>query len=163
MQHRGLFGIVGGIAAFAALAALMPLRVPGQAKSAGRREIILDEDVPQGDHTKRRVACAEVISSVNHDLSIQHGRSADLARIARDLETNVTWVEHCMLAYGRRPKSEDEETSEAHETLLEQMEEDEPEETAPEDAAEDNVRERRVREEKEKQLRISRATPRSED
>ncbi len=54
--------------------------------------------------------------------------------IAHKLGSSPAWVEHCMLAYGRRPKRPGREGEEAREERIEKWEEEEPEEAAAEDA-----------------------------
>lgn len=104
------------------------------------------------------VACSSVIAQINHGVTAEHGRAADMSHIAKTLGTSPAWVEHCMLAYGRRPKRPGLESAEGREERLESLEENEPEETAPEDKEEEGAPERPEHPEKERQLKV-RPTP----
>jgi hypothetical protein len=82
----------------------------------------------------RRVPCDQVISQVDRNTTLRGGKSsADLTKLASQLNTTVSWAEHCMRAYGRRPKRAGLESAESHQAQVEQWEEDEPEESAPEE------------------------------
>jgi len=97
-----------------------------------------------------RVPCDRVISRLNHEEGSEHGTAPDMSRVAKQLHTTVTWVERCMLAYGRRPRRPGLESAESREQHLEDLEEQEPEEVAPEDIAEPGARERKEHPEKER-------------
>lgn len=100
-----------------------------------------------------RVACDVVISAVHRQVGILRGRSADLSLVAKRLGTTVPWIEHCMRAYGRRPKRPGLESAEAREEQLESFEDEEPEEAFHEDVEEPGARERVVHPQKERVLR----------
>jgi len=81
-----------------------------------------------------QVPCIDVIRLVNQQIGRVHGGNPDLSRIAHKLKSSPAWVEHCMLAYGRRPKRPGRESAEVLEERFERMEEEEPEEASAEDA-----------------------------
>jgi hypothetical protein len=85
----------------------------------------------------RRIPCDQVISRVDRHADARQGHSvarfADLSAVAKELGTNVTWVERCMLAYGRRVRRPGIESAGTTERRLESFEEDEVEEVQPED------------------------------
>jgi hypothetical protein len=101
---------------------------------------------------QRRLPCDQVISRVDHDADVQRGHAADVSRVAKELGTSVTWVERCMLAYGRRAKRPGVESAETTEQRLENFEEDEPEEVGPEDVEEERAPSRRKRAERQRRL-----------
>ena len=102
----------------------------------------------------RRVSCDRVLSTANREVRLSKGGTADLSAIARGLGTTVAWVEHCMLAYGRRPRRPGYQTAESRETELERLESDEPEEEFPEDVEEPGARERVVHPQRPRVLRV---------
>ena len=79
-----------------------------------------------------QVPCSDVIRQVNQQIG--RGGTPILSTIAHKLGSSPAWVEHCMLAYGRRPKRPGREGEEAREERVEKWEEGEPEERAAEDA-----------------------------
>ena len=82
----------------------------------------------------RRVPCDQVISQVDRNTTSRGGKgSADLTKLASQLNTTVSWAEHCMRAYGRRPKRAGLQSGGSHRAQVERWEEDEPEESAPEE------------------------------
>ena len=97
-----------------------------------------------------RVSCERVISRINHEQAAPHGKAADMSMVAKQLRTTVTWVERCMLAYGRRPMRPGIESAEGREERLESFEDQEVEEIAPEDVAEPGARELKQHAEKER-------------
>jgi hypothetical protein len=101
---------------------------------------------------QRRVPCDEVISRVDHYAEVQPGNVADVSKVAKELGTNVTWVERCMLAYGRRAKRSRVESAETTAQRLESFEEDEPEEVGPEDVEEEGSSARRGPSERQRRL-----------
>lgn len=103
-----------------------------------------------------RVPCERVISRINHEQAAQHGKAADMSMVAKRLRTTVTWVERCMLAYGRQPLRPGIESAEGREERLESFEDQEAEEIAPEDVAEPGAREYKAHAEKE---RVSHVKP----
>jgi len=101
-----------------------------------------------------RVPCSTVLSRVTHSVGQEKGRPVDMSQLAKRLGTTVTWVEHCMRVYGRRPKRPGFESAEEREAALEALEEDEPEETSSEDVQEPGARERAEHPARERVLRI---------
>jgi hypothetical protein len=101
-----------------------------------------------------QVSCVQVMRSVNRHVSRERGRSADLSDVAKSLGTSPSWVEHCLRAYGRRPKRPGLESAEGREGLLEDYEESEFEESGPEDVEEPGARERPVHPEKPRYLQF---------
>jgi len=89
-----------------------------------------------------RVPCDDIIRKIIHDISAEHGKSADISHVARQLHTDIPWVEHCMQAAGRRPKRPGLESAESREERLEKYEDDEPEEALAEDKGEPGAKER---------------------
>lgn len=88
------------------------------------------------------VGCSEIMKRTNRHVSTGRGEPADISLIARELDTSIPWVEHCMRMYGRRAKRPGLESPEEREKLLEAREADEPEESAREDIEEGGARER---------------------
>jgi hypothetical protein len=95
-----------------------------------------------------RVPCDQVISQLDRNTTSQRGKGGadlkggtDLTTLARQLNTTESWAEHCMRAYGRRPKRAGLEGAESREVQLEQWEGDEPEESAPEEMEDSGERE----------------------
>ncbi len=131
-------------------------------EGAGRRATKEATETTEGTEGEQpatnaqRVSCDRVISRISHEEGIQHGNAPDMSMVARRLGTTVTWVERCMLAYGRRPKRPGLESAESREQHLESFEDQEPEEVAPEDVAEPGARELKEHAEKE---RVSRMKP----
>jgi hypothetical protein len=111
--------------------------------------------------SRRRVPCDQIISRVDHDPNVQKGNAADMSMVARTLGTSVTWVERCMVAYGRRVKRPGRESAETTERRLESLEENEPEEIGPEDVEEEAEGKPHEQPEKQKRLHnvIRRPTP----
>jgi hypothetical protein len=108
----------------------------------------------------RRVPCTAVMSKVHRQTRLSRGRGADISAIAKQLGTNVPWVERCMLSFGARAQRPGHETAEAREERLESFEEDEFEESGSEDTSEPGAREREEHLEKEREARIrARPTP----
>lgn len=111
------------------------LPLPGEVapvRGAHPREVRMRGEVP----------CAEVISTVNRQVSEKRGRSVNVVVIARGLGSTKAWVAHCMRAYGRHvPASLD---NAEDEDALEKFEEQEPEESAAEDVPEPGAKERDV-------------------
>ena len=143
--------------AIAACVVLMaiPLTVSAQAIHSGAS--VSSSDGGQAKSLKlpkQRVGCDTIISKVDRDRTSKHRRVADMSEVARQLGTSIFWVEHCMLVYGRHPKRPGIESAEAHEELLESLEEDEPEETASEDIPEPGAVERKVYPLKERRLHL---------
>ena len=121
------------------------------------------EEADEEEHAAaqaRRVPCTEVMSKVHRQVRLSRGRAADISDVAKQLGTNVPWVERCMLSYGQRAERPGHETAEAREERLESFEEDEFEEAGPEDISEPGAREREEHAEKERAARIkARPTP----
>jgi len=101
-----------------------------------------------------RVPCDEVIRRIIHDVSAERGKSADISHVARQLHTDIPWVEHCMQAAGRRPKRPGLEAAESREERLEAYESDEPEEAGAEDKQEPGAKERLEHPARERQQKI---------
>jgi len=99
----------------------------------------------RGPSGERRVPCDAVIAAISREVRVQKGRSADMSLVAKRLGTDISWVEHCMLIYGRRPKRPGLESAETREARMEHWEEDEPEESATEDVQEPGAQERETR------------------
>lgn len=88
------------------------------------------------------VSCVEIVRRANAYTSRSRGRVVDISELARKMGTSVTWVEHCLKAFGRRPKRPSLESHESREAELEALEESEPEESFAEDREEPGARER---------------------
>jgi hypothetical protein len=97
---------------------------------------------PREARMRGEVPCAEVISKVNHQVSVGKGRSVNVVVIARGLGSTKVWVAHCMRAYGRHVPASLENAED--EDALEKFEEQEPEESAAEDVPEPGAKERDV-------------------
>ena len=102
----------------------------------------------------RRVPCDAVIAEAHHERRSINQTSVDISKLSKTLGTTVAWTEHCMRAYGRRPKRPGLESAESREEELESFEEDEPEETFPEDADEEGVPDLKDQPEKQRILKI---------
>lgn len=108
-------------------------------------------EIKSSSAAERRVPCDQVISQVDRE-SYTHPRHAvEMSVVAKNLDTNVVWVERCMVAYGRQPRRPSAQSVESKEKRLESLEEDEPEERAPEEIEEAGARYQR--ELREKRLR----------
>jgi hypothetical protein len=141
-------GVVGAVAAVLMVGAQLE-PVAGQS-NPGHAPVITEAPPP----SMQRISCERVISKIDQQVRRTNGQPADMSQVARQLGTHVIWVEHCMLAYGRRPKRPGYESAEARDERLEALEADEPEESGPEDVEEPGARERPEHPEKERVLRI---------
>jgi hypothetical protein len=114
---------------------------PARAGHPGRRGTNIEarKEFESSGAAQRRVPCDQVISRVDHDTDVQRGHAADMSMVAKGLGTSITWVQRCMLAYGRRPKRSGVESAETTEQRLEKFEEEEPEEGGSEDVEEENA------------------------
>jgi len=101
-----------------------------------------------------RVGCDRVVSEFDSESRSKPDRVVDISVVAKELGSNVTWVERCLQAYGRRAKRPGYESAEGREKRLESMEEDEVEETFPEDSEEQGATERPERAEKPRQFKL---------
>jgi hypothetical protein len=111
-----------------------------------------------------RVPCDQVISRVDHYAHSHSAHlSADLSEVAKELGTNVAWVERCMLAYGRRVGRPGKESAASTEQLLKTFEEDEPEEVEREDIDEGLRGGVPERPERQRRLKKASRTPISRD
>jgi hypothetical protein len=120
---------------------------------------------PASSSVQRRLSCHEMVERVSHGKRVVNGTPLSLNEIARELGTNVDWLEQCLIAYGRRvPKRAQVGSHEsAREDRLERSEEEEAEEVAPEDIPEPGEGEQQYEEAPEKQLKRTRPTPRPRD
>ena len=120
-------------------------RTPAGGGQPGRSDTNIEarKEFESSGAAQRRLPCDQVISRVDHDADVQRGHAADMSVVAKELGTSVTWVERCMLAYGRRAKRPGVESAETTERRLENFEEDEPEEVGPEDVEEERAASRR--------------------
>lgn len=89
-----------------------------------------------------RVPCVQIVREATSYTSRTRGGVVDVSELAKRMGTSVTWVEHCLRSYGRRPKRPSFESHEGREAELEALEQDEPEETFAEDQEEPGARER---------------------
>lgn len=88
------------------------------------------------------VSCVDIVREATAYTSRSRGRVVDVSELARQMGTSITWVEHCLRAFGRRPKRPSLESHETREADLEALEESEPEESFAEDREEPGARER---------------------
>ena len=102
-----------------------------------------------------RVGCDAVISEVHKETRTLKQTHVDISKVAKHLGTSVVWTEHCMRAYGKRPKRPGIESSESRESELEALEEDEPEEVMPEDKEEEGAPDLKAHQERQRLLKIN--------
>jgi hypothetical protein len=89
-----------------------------------------------------RVPCVEIVRKATSYTSRTRGKIVDVSELAKQMGTSVAWVEHCLRAFGRRPKRPSLESHEGREAELEMLEDEEPEESFAEDQEEPGARER---------------------
>jgi hypothetical protein len=101
-----------------------------------------------------RIGCDAVISEVHKETRSGRSANVDVSKVARALGTTITWAEHCMRVYGRRPKRPGLESAESREAELESFEDEEPEETMPEDTEEEGAPDLKMHPERPRLLKI---------
>ncbi len=101
-----------------------------------------------------RVPCDAVISEVHKETRTVKQANVDISKVARSLGTTVAWTEHCMRAYGRRPKRPGLESAESREAELESFEDEEPEEVMPEDTEEEGAPDLKIHPQRPRLLKI---------
>jgi hypothetical protein len=101
-----------------------------------------------------RVSCDSVISEVHKETRSFKQANVDISKVARSLGTTVAWTEHCMRAYGRRPKRPGLESAESREAELESFEDEEPEEVLPEDTEEEGAPDLKLHPDRQRLLKI---------
>ena len=101
-----------------------------------------------------RASCDAVISEVHKETQSIKQANVDISKVARKLGTTIAWTEHCMRAYGRRPKRPGLESAESREAELESFEDEEPEETLAEDTEEEGAPDLKIHPERQRLLKI---------
>jgi len=123
-----------------AVACWISLTTLTAAGAGGGHGATADDEQPPSQGV--RVPCDQVMAQLTHQVSSSKGGTADLTIVAKQLGTNIVWVERCMQAYGRRVVRPGLESAEGREERLENFEEDEAEESGREDVPEPGARER---------------------
>jgi len=62
--------------------------------------------------------CAKVISAVNRNIAKRKGAPAGSAAVAKEIGSDVAWVERCMRAYGRIPAARHRKTTDFEQDIV---------------------------------------------
>ena len=151
MRSVSQVSLTGMLTVALLLASAMPISAE---PATGRGSDEAQEAEEEAPNPTIHLGCDRIVSEFDSDTALKPDRVVSLSVLAKELGTNVTWIERCLQAYGRRSKRSGYESAEGQEKRLESMEEDEVEETFPEDSEEQGATERPERAEKPRQFKL---------